>query len=520
MYYLSKLAYIKFLKISVSIIFITSFSACTNESENSDLDSLLILAKRGSADAMYELGHRYYLGKNVEKDYHKAIQWWLKASDKGSAIAMNNLGSIYQNGLGVPVDLKQSATWYRKSADQNCSLGLANLSGMYRYGLGVEKNAEIAFSLMEQATKSDDNLTMILMTDQSKEIPVDIFAKQAVGIMYLFGEGVSENFDEAFKIFITLSRGKLPMPESDYFLGYMYENGLGRDIDYEKAYKWYYLSASEDNSFAQKKIGQLLETGRGIKQNINEAIYWYKLAAEKNNFEAMFNLGSLFKNYETNFALKGSSSELNASKVTTLEPQERIKEALNWFSTAADGGMIEAQLKLSEMYKNGDGVLLNNKKSISYLKMAAEQGHVNSQYDLGVIYREGKITTKNIKEALKWFQLAANEKHISSQYALGLLYAKGDEVTQDYETAFKLFSSCAMRGSTRAQFVIGTMYREGQGVEVNLVKAYAWFDVARFNSNEKFKKLYQLSRDELLLTAQELNEAQEISSKIQGQILK
>ncbi|MCP4253868.1 MAG: sel1 repeat family protein, partial [Candidatus Scalindua sp.] len=57
-----------------------------------------ILALKGEADAEYQLGVFFQLGRGVPKDHAKAIEWYKKASKQGHMRAQYNLGVMYENG--------------------------------------------------------------------------------------------------------------------------------------------------------------------------------------------------------------------------------------------------------------------------------------------------------------------------------------------------------------------------------------------------------------------------------------
>ncbi|EXX73868.1 hypothetical protein RirG_056420 [Rhizophagus irregularis DAOM 197198w] len=138
------------------------------------------------------------------------------------------------------------------------------------------------------------------------------------------------NFDtNAFDLLIPIpSPRKLKSPTFESFqkaadlgnsyginhLGYCYENGIGIDIDYQKAFKLYqkvadlgnpfginnlgycykngfafelYQKAADlGNSLAQYNLATMYEYEEGIIKNIDKAIYWYKKSAEQGVQEA------------------------------------------------------------------------------------------------------------------------------------------------------------------------------------------------------------------------------------------
>ena len=70
------------------------------------------------APAQTLLGDRYYYGEGVDKDYGKAVKWYQKASEQGHTPGQYKLGNCYSRGTGVEQDDRKAAEWYRKAADQ------------------------------------------------------------------------------------------------------------------------------------------------------------------------------------------------------------------------------------------------------------------------------------------------------------------------------------------------------------------------------------------------------------------
>lgn len=70
-------------------------------------------AQKGDADAQFNLGQAYKLGRGVAQDSAAAQSWYLKAAEKGHEQAQANLGLIlFQNG-----DRQGAMPWIRKAAE-------------------------------------------------------------------------------------------------------------------------------------------------------------------------------------------------------------------------------------------------------------------------------------------------------------------------------------------------------------------------------------------------------------------
>lgn len=61
---------------------------------------------------------------------------------------------------------------------------------------------------------------------------------------------------------------------------YMFYNGYGVKQDYEKAFKWNYLSAIQGRSASQGALGGLYEKGEGVLQSFIKAHMWYNISSK------------------------------------------------------------------------------------------------------------------------------------------------------------------------------------------------------------------------------------------------
>lgn len=73
-------------------------------------------------------------------DYARAIREWRPLAEAGDADAQFNLGQAYKLGRGVPQDLAQAAEWFRRAAGQNHLQAADNL-GLVLYDMGQKGDA-------------------------------------------------------------------------------------------------------------------------------------------------------------------------------------------------------------------------------------------------------------------------------------------------------------------------------------------------------------------------------------------
>ena len=64
-------------------------------------------AEAGDAKSQLQLGELYISGKQIPKDYKKAVVWFKKAADQDNSKAQFRLGLCYQLGTGVKKILKK-----------------------------------------------------------------------------------------------------------------------------------------------------------------------------------------------------------------------------------------------------------------------------------------------------------------------------------------------------------------------------------------------------------------------------
>jgi len=74
-------------------------------------------------------------------------------------------------------------------------------------------------------------------------------------------------------------------------LGLMYDNGQGVVQNYKEAFHWHQKAAEQGESSAQISLGLFYYDGKGVKQDYKEAVKWFKLAAEQGDTSAQYNLG-------------------------------------------------------------------------------------------------------------------------------------------------------------------------------------------------------------------------------------
>ncbi|WP_294329727.1 SPOR domain-containing protein [uncultured Sphingomonas sp.] len=148
------------------------------------LASLGLSAPASAQNAAVQAGVEAY----NRGDYAAAMQAWRRAADKGDADAQYNIGQIYKLGRGVPVDLAEAEKWYRLAALHGHELGEAN------YGMLLFENGkrEEAVPWLERAVAHGEPRAQYLL-----------------GVMLFNGDGVAKNWVRAYALMLRASAGGL-----------------------------------------------------------------------------------------------------------------------------------------------------------------------------------------------------------------------------------------------------------------------------------------------------------------------
>ncbi len=97
----------------------------------------------------------YHNGMGVQQDYHKAMEYYLKSANQGHAGAQSNIGThsfyfnyqpftnlywsgvLYDNGKGVQQDYHKAMEYYLKAANQGHAIAQFNI-GIYSFILIID----------------------------------------------------------------------------------------------------------------------------------------------------------------------------------------------------------------------------------------------------------------------------------------------------------------------------------------------------------------------------------------------
>lgn len=210
-----------------------------------DILNLRAKAEAGDASAQNSLGCAYHNADGVERDYAKAMEWYLKAAAQGEMYAESNIGILYRYGCGREKDLKVALSWFLKAAEH----GLAS-------------------------------------------------AQETAGIFYDFGYGTDQNMERAVYWYRKAANNQRGLAQNN--LGACYQDGKGVPQDDDQAFYWYSRAARNGNDYGACNLAIMYEEAKGTKQNFALAKRWYEAAIKKKHQRAQTRLDSLLSKYDPN----------------------------------------------------------------------------------------------------------------------------------------------------------------------------------------------------------------------------
>lgn len=126
------------------------------------------LADQGDADAQFNLGQAYKLGRGVPSDLRLAQSWYEKAAQQGHEQAQANLGLIlFQNG-----DRAGAMPWIRKAADHGDPRAQYVLGTALFNGDLVTKDWPRAYALMTRAAAQGLPQAASSLSEMDQYIPL------------------------------------------------------------------------------------------------------------------------------------------------------------------------------------------------------------------------------------------------------------------------------------------------------------------------------------------------------------
>jgi TPR repeat protein len=202
------------------------------------------------------------------------------------------------------------------------------------------------------------------------------------------------------------SMAETGVPEAQYNLGLCYLKGEGVEEDFNQAVKWLRKAAEQGLAEAQYNLGICYSNGKGVDLNEKEGMNWFRKAADQGNADGESCVAIAYAG--------GKGVEKN------------IKEAIFWFQKAAGHGNAIAQCILGETYSQGLDLPKDDLKAAQLFRQSAEQGYGDAQRNLGLCFATGRGVDRDDVKAYTWLFLASRQNASNANAGLKLLGQRMD----------------------------------------------------------------------------------------------
>lgn len=190
-----------------------------------------------------------------------------------------------------------------------------------------------------------------------------------------------------------------------YFLG------IGTSRNLEKALYLYKPIAKSGCMDAQYRLGQIYFE----KELFSKAFKYYFLSASQEFPQAHYALGKIFSETKNKSALEQVCEQKDCNSMMHFAYQFYMRKNLKkdtaktaeLLKNAADCGDASAQLNLGCFYCMGVGVEVNYEKAAHYYSLASKQENSIANFYLSLLYAKGQGVPKNLSLAVEYCEKAS-----------------------------------------------------------------------------------------------------------------
>ncbi|WMI82431.1 MobP3 family relaxase [Anaerotignum sp. MB30-C6] len=329
---------------------------------------------------------------------------------------------------------------------------------------------------------------------KSESVKGNVLAVFDLGRIYADGLGVDMDIDKAQKYYAKALEGfsfvenKKPWKYTQYRIGKMFAQGLGIEQNYENAAEWFEKSSSQKYKFAEYSLGGLYYRGQGVEQNYGKAFELYQQSAKQGFPYADFEVAKMFRD--------GIGTEKN-------EKQSNIyfKKAFVGFEDLEKQNRDDKlQYRLGWMLQNGIGTEKDIVRAKEYFQKSAKLGNTFACYSLAkIILAEENPAEEEIKSAIEYLKTASDSGNPFAQYALAKLYYEGKYIGQDISKAIELFTYSAEQDNEWSDYRLGKIYLTEDNFK-DITSATRWLK----QSAEKGNQFAQYVLGKLYLKGEEI----------------
>jgi enhanced entry protein EnhC len=431
-------------------------------------------ARNGSIDAALLLGLMYDRGIATQSSRDQALYWYEKASH--NPISAFILGTYAAQESGASKNMDKALDYLQFSVDKGFPEANYNLA-VLKYQQGKPFIADLEKAIAAGSSRAGLELADYNMTKQESSQKLkqsrdlyERYAQQGVksaqvklGYLYEQGIGVQQNYQQAFHWYsVAAEQG---YPEAQYLLGRLYQFGLvGGSPDYVVAKQWYALAQSTYPA-AAIAYGFIDET---VDDNYQHALNEYQQGADLQDPIASYNLGLIYE--------MGKHQDVS------------LTQAEDAYLRAANQGVVKAMVRLGVVY----ALEKNIQKAVPWLTKAATLGDSDADYQLGLINQQGLGKAPEIAEAVQYYRQAATNGHANAMLVLAKLYQDGVVVNKDLVQAAGYYKQLAQQDNPDAQYQLALFCVSGALSDCNPQQGKIWLQKAQVNGHREAARMLRL----------------------------
>jgi Sel1 repeat len=185
------------------------------------------------------------------------------AARRGNSQAQVNLAVASLAGWGAPPNAGAALYWLHAAADRKYPLAFYDLGILYMNGCGVRQDYKEAFHLFEKAARAGDSAAQ-------------------VNLGYFYDQGLGVARDSVAAAFWYDKAAEAGVAVAQYNLADLYLRGEGVNQDDAKAFRLFGQAAEQGHSRARVMLGSMYATGRGTSKDLVAAYMWL-VASEMEN---------------------------------------------------------------------------------------------------------------------------------------------------------------------------------------------------------------------------------------------
>ncbi len=364
---------------------------------------LEVLAYEDDTKAQVMLGRILEYGTDdVKQDFTEAISWYQMASDSGNIDGTCALGYFYLTGTGVDKDLDKAYELFSAAIDEgsiNAKVGLARVllaQGDYEAIAEEALTADASSTEFSGEAQDDTSETNVGTLDTAEAVDIDDTLVQIVDLLST-----------------AQTAGDL---DGAYYLGHIYEKGIGVSLDYKRAFDYYNRVSNSSSTALYDRdainlsniaIGLMYVKGLGVEEDANKALDYFTTASENGSAKANYYIGQMYEN--------------------GIGVDRDYEQAMEYYLIAADYDYAPALNQIGYLYYNGYGVDVDFASAVYYQKLAALQGYTIAQVNLGFLYENGYGVERNLETALSYYEMAADSGYEGAMEAVVRVKAQINE---------------------------------------------------------------------------------------------